>query len=383
MGFFDKAPKPKSPLGYHRVLAPSAGVKVSPLCLGAMNFGTNWEGFMGECKKEDAFAIMDTFYDLGGNFIDIANCYQDEQSEEWVGEWIRNRGNRDQIVIATKYTAGYRTSQFDKEPIQSNFVGNSVKSMHVSVNASLRKLQTNYIDILYVHWWDFTTGVEEVMHGLNTLVNAEKVLYLGISDTPAWIVVKANSYARANGLRPFSIYQGEWNASRRDMEREIIPMCRDQGLGIVPWATLGQGKFKSAEARKAAHGGSGRASQPSEQEIKVSEVLEAIAVQKNTSLHVVALAYILHKAAFVYPVIGQRKVEHLRANIEAISVQLSSKDMDEIDTAIPFDAGFPNSFIFPGKYDLNKTASDVMMTTLSAHIDSPANQEPVKARTEV
>lgn len=189
--------------------------------------------------------------------------------------------------IATKYTAGYRTSQFDKEPIQSNFVGNSVKSMHVSVNASLRKLQTNYIDILYVHWWDFTTGVEEVMHGLNTLANAEKVLYLGISDTPAWIVVKANSYARANGLRPFSIYQGEWNASQRDMEREIIPMCRDQGLGIAPWGTLGQGKFKSTEARKAAQAGSGRAAQISEQDTKVSEVLEAIAVRKNTNLHAV------------------------------------------------------------------------------------------------
>ncbi|KAB8067317.1 NADP-dependent oxidoreductase domain-containing protein [Aspergillus leporis] len=95
MGFYDIAPKPKRVLGYHRVLAPSAGVKVSPLCLGTMNFGTNWESFMGECKKEDAFTIMDTFYDLGGNFIDTANCYQDEQSEEWIGEWMKGHGNRD------------------------------------------------------------------------------------------------------------------------------------------------------------------------------------------------------------------------------------------------------------------------------------------------
>lgn len=189
--------------------------------------------------------------------------------------------------IATKYAIGYRPTHFDKEPIQSNFVGNSMKSMHLSVNASLKKLQTDYIDVLYLHWWDLTTGIEEVMHGLNVLINARKVLYLGISDTPAWVVVKANDYARTNGLRPFSVYQGSWNASLRDMERDIIPMCRDQGMAIAPWASLGQGKFKSAEARKAAHTGSGRAAEPSEREIKVSEVLEAIGDRKDTTLHAV------------------------------------------------------------------------------------------------
>ncbi|EAW17164.1 norsolorinic acid reductase [Aspergillus fischeri NRRL 181] len=384
MGFYDVAPKPKSVLGYHRVLAPSAGVKVSPLCLGTMNFGTKWESFMGECKKEDAFAIMDAFYDHGGNFIDTANCYQDEQSEEWIGEWMKGHGNRDQMVIATKYAIGYRPTHFDIEPIQSNFVGNSMKSMHLSVNASLKKLQTDYIDVLYLHWWDLTTGVEEVMHGLNVLINARKVLYLGISDTPAWVVVKANDYARANGLRPFSVYQGSWNASLRDMEREIIPMCRDQGMAIAPWASVGQGKFKSADARKAAaHAGSGRAAEPSEREIRVSEVLEAVADRKNTTLHAVSLAYILHKAPYVYPIVGQRKVEHLVANIQALSIALSKEDMDEIDTAVPFDAGFPNTFMFCGKYDLNKTASDVMLTTLSAHIDSPANQESIKPRQKI
>ncbi|KAJ5765944.1 norsolorinic acid reductase A [Penicillium odoratum] len=383
MGFYDVAPKPASALGYHRILAPSAGVKVSPLCLGAMNFGTNWESFMGKCSKEDSFAVLDAFYKYGGNFIDTANCYQDEQSEEWLGEWMKARGNRDQMVIATKYTTGYRGHHADHEPIQSNFVGNSMKSMHVSVNASLKKLQTDYIDVLYLHWWDLTTGVEEVMHGLNALINAGKVLYLGVSDTPAWVVVKANDYARAHGLRPFSVYQGKWNASFRDMEREIVPMCRDQGMGIAPWAPLGQGKFKSAEDRAAAHTGSARAAESSESELKVSEVLEAVAARKNTSLHAVALAYILHKAPYVYPIVGQRKIEHLKANIEALSIQLSKQDMDEIDTAVPFDAGFPNTFIFRGKYDSNKTASDVMLTTLSAHIDSPPNQEPVKARKEL
>lgn len=202
--------------------------------------------------------------------------------------------------IATKYTTGYRTAHFDKEPIQSNFVGNSMKSMHISVNASLKKLKTDYIDLLYLHWWDLTSGVEEVMHGLNALINAGKVLYLGVSDTPAWVVVKANDYARANSLRPFSVYQGKWNASFRDMEREIIPMCRDQGMGIAPWGPLGQGKFKSAKAREVAQVGSGRAAQLSEQEIKVSDTLEAVANRKNTNLHAV-----VSQPPLEFPILGK------------------------------------------------------------------------------
>lgn len=160
--------------------------------------------------------------------------------------------------------------------------------MRISVNHSLQKLQTDYIDLLYVHWWDFTTSVEEVMHGLNALITSGKVLYLGVSDTPAWIVVKANDYARSNGLRPFSVYQGKWNAGFRDLEREIIPMCRDQGMAIAPWAPLGQGKFKSVEQRNSEHNaGSARASALSENDIKVSEALEKISKRKNTSIHAI------------------------------------------------------------------------------------------------
>jgi aryl-alcohol dehydrogenase-like predicted oxidoreductase len=161
--------------------------------------------------------------------------------------------------------------------------------MRISVERSLQKLGTDYIDLLYVHWWDFTSSVEEVMHGLNSLVTAGKVLYLGISDTPAWIVVKANDYARANGLRPFCVYQGKWNAGFRDMEREVIPMCRDQGMALAPWAPLGGGKFKSADARQhAATGdGSARGLGLSEHDVKVSDALEAVAKRKNSTLHAI------------------------------------------------------------------------------------------------
>jgi aryl-alcohol dehydrogenase-like predicted oxidoreductase len=189
------------------------------------------------------------------------------------------------VSIATKYTTGFRGAHRDSEPIQSNFVGNSMKSMHISVNRSLKKLRTDYIDLLYVHWWDFTTSVEEVMHGLNALITAGKVLYLGVSDTPAWVVVKANDYARANGLRPFSVYQGKWNAGFRDMEREVIPMCRDQGMGIAPWAPVGAGRFKTAEARKKEEAGSARGQNLTENDIKISDALEKVAKKKSATLH--------------------------------------------------------------------------------------------------
>lgn len=291
--------------------------------------------------------------------------------------------------LATKFTANFRDAHFDKEPIQSNFAGNSMKSMHISIKKSLENLQTDYIDLFYVHWWDFTTGVEEVMHGLNSLITAGKVLYLGVSNAPAWVVVKANDYARANGLRPFSVYQGKWNASFRHMESEIIPMCRDQGMGIAPWGPLGQGRFKTAAAREAAHTGAERAAQLSENEIRVSDALEAVANRKGTSLHAVvsrftckeeigtnpatnpiqALAYILQKTPYVFPIIGQRKVDHLLANIEALKIELTPEDFDQIDSAVPFDPGFPNNFLF-ANYHLNVTSSDVWLVKVAGHLDS-------------
>lgn len=191
MSLFQPAPKPKNPMGYHRVLSPNAAVKVSPICLGGISIGSTWSEYTG--KNEDPFKLLDAFFEIGGNFIDTASVYNSEDSEQLIGEWMEKRGVRDQMVLATKYSSHYRAHNRENEPLQSNFVGNSVKSMHVSVRQSLKKLRTDYIDILYVHWWDCTTSVEEVMRGLHALVMAREVLYLGISNTPAWVVVKANA----------------------------------------------------------------------------------------------------------------------------------------------------------------------------------------------
>ena len=236
MGLFDPAPEPPSELGRYRVLSSTAGVRVSPLQLGAMSIGDAWTEIMGSMSKEQSFKLLDAYFEKGGNFIDTANNYQDEQSEKWIGEWMQKRGNRDQIVLATKFTTPYRS--YELGPGHTvNYSGNHKRSLHMSVRDSLKKLQTDWIDILYLHWWDWTTSVEEVMDSLHLLVEQGKVLYLGISDTPAYIVSACNTYAKAAHKTPFSIYQGRWNIIVRDMEREVIPMCRHFGMAIAPWGT--------------------------------------------------------------------------------------------------------------------------------------------------
>lgn len=371
---------PKSKLFRHRQLAPTASVRVSPLCLGAMNFGEALKERMGECTKETAFKIMDEFVSQGGNFIDTANNYQNEESEIWVGEWLASRGNRDDIVLATKYTSSYKNHE--KEKIQSNYGGTGAKSMRVSLELSLKKLQTSYIDLFYVHWWDYTVTIPELMHSLNDLVAAGKVIYLGISDTPAWVVAKANQYARDHGLRQFSVYQGLWNASIRDFEREIIPMARDEGMGLVPWGALGQGRLRSEQGFKEREKeNTGRQNKVTDHDKAVSKVLEKIGNELDTDVISVALAYLLHKVPYVVPIIGGRKVEHLQGNIKALDVSLTEEHMKEIEKAYQFDPGFPHTFLsgsllFGPEPAMAQEPGDIWLTKLMGTFDWVPAQKP-------
>ena len=334
----------KSPLAKYRLLSPTASLRVSPLCLGGMSFGDAWEEYMGKTDQQTVENILDHFYSQGGNFIDTSSNYQFQQSEQWIGEWMEKRGNRDQMVIATKFSTNFIAGQPEGK-IMVNYQGNGTKSMRISVEASLKKLRTDYIDILYIHWWDFSTSIPEVMQSLNRLVDAGKVLYLGISDTPAWVVSKANEYARNHGLRQFSIYQGRWNASDRDLEREVINMCRAEGMAIAAWGSMGSGKFKTEEQRnKAAK--EGRNPDLTERDIAVSRALEAVAKRKNTLITSVAQAYVMSKVPYVFPIIGGRTVDHLKGNIEALNLRMTDEDIKEIEGAAPFDLGFPLNFIY-------------------------------------
>ncbi|KAL6696336.1 NADP-dependent oxidoreductase domain-containing protein [Trichoderma pleuroticola] len=346
------APEPKTELGRYRILSSTAGIRVSPLQLGAMSIGNAWCSFMGSTDKEQSFKILDYFFEAGGNFIDTANCYQDDESETWIGEWMSTRQIRDQMVIATKYTTDYKSYALGKGRTP-NSSGNSRRSMHMSVRDSLLKLQTDWIDILYIHWWDFTSSIKEIMDSLHILVEQGKVLYLGVSDTPAWIVSAANEYAAAFGKTPFSIYQGRWNIMLRDFERDIIPMARQYGMALAPWDVLGGGKFQTKKAlEERAKSGEGlrstRGKDQSEGERKFSEALEKVAREHGIkSITAIALAYVRAKATRVFLMVGGRKIEHLKDNIQALSIKLSQEQVDYLESVKPFEIEFPNNFIGP------------------------------------
>ncbi|KAK1987072.1 aldo/keto reductase [Colletotrichum cereale] len=347
---FAAAPEPKTELGRYRVLSTTAGVRVSPLCLGAMSIGSAWSSFMGSMEKDQSYKLLDAFVDAGGNFIDTANNYQNEESEQILGEWMTARGNRDIMFVATKFTTQYRKHELGPGKCV-NYSGNHKKSLHLSVRDSLKKLQTDYIDLLYIHWWDWTTSIEELMDSLHILVEQGKVLYLGVSDTPAWVVSAANTYAKAHGKTPFSVYQGRWNVLIRDIERDIIPMARYFGMALCPWDVLGGGKLQSKkqlEARQQAGEGLRCTFGPnqSDEQRKASEVLEQVAEEHGTdSIQQIALAYVMQKARYVFPIVGGRKVEHLQDNIKALSIRLTEEQIHKIESFKEFKIGFPMDFI--------------------------------------
>ncbi|RAL07341.1 aryl-alcohol dehydrogenase [Aspergillus homomorphus CBS 101889] len=366
MDIFAPAPPPPTALGRYRPLSSTAGIRVSPFQLGAMSIGSAWSGGLGSMSKEAAFALLDAYVAAGGNFIDTANNYQNEESERWLGEWMAAREVRDHLVLATKYTGLYKPpassstgstpsskeSQYNPQYPKVNFAGNHRRSLHLSVHDSLAKLQTSYIDILYVHWWDSTTSIEEVMDSLHMLVQQGKVLYVGICNAPAWVVSAANTYARLQGKTPFSIYQGRWNVLHRDLEREVLPMARRFGMAVAPWDVLGGGKFQTAEAmarrKESGEGlrkmmGSG---DQTDEEVRMSEALGKVAREHGIqSVTAVALAYVLSKAPNVFPVVGGRKVGHLMDNIQGLELRLTPEQIRFLEGVKPLEMGFPQNML--------------------------------------
>ncbi|KAJ5735321.1 Aldo/keto reductase [Penicillium malachiteum] len=356
-----RAPLPTE-LGRLRILSPTAD---------------GWADRMGFMNKDSVFDLLDHYYEAGGNFIDTANTYHSEQSEQMIGEWAEERQNRDSLVLATKFSLDYRSHAIGRGPRAANFSGNSRRCIHVAVRDSLKKLRTDYIDIYYIHYWDYTTSIKEIMDTLHILVEQGKVLYLGVSDTPAWIVAAANTYAIENGKTPFSIYQGRWSLLHRDFERDIIPMARHFGMALAPWAVLGGGKFQShtrtvsRDYRQAFPsspgmpvGGTRSSTVQSEDEIKISEALDKVASEhgENVKGTAVALAYVMSKAANVFPVVGGRLAEHWSDNIKALSLKLTDEQIKYLESIKPFDLGFPHNFI---PADPNITGSSSLIAKTS------------------
>jgi aryl-alcohol dehydrogenase-like predicted oxidoreductase len=326
--------------------------------------------------KAQAFKLLDAYYDAGGNFIDTSNNYQDEQSETWIGEWMQERKNRDLLVLATKFTTPYRSWELGKGRT-INYSGNHKRSLHMSVRDSLKKLQTDWIDILYLHWWDWTTSIEEIMDALHILVENGKVLYLGISDTPAWVVAAANTYARAHGKTPFCIYQGRWNVLVRDMERDIIPMARHFGMALAPWDALGGGKFQSRKAleeRKKNNEGlrSIMGAGQSDDEARMSDALCKVAEEHGIeSPTTIALAYVLTKHPHVFPIVGGRKVEHLQDNIKALSIKLTDKQIEYLESVKPLDVGFPQNILGEDPHETGQATAALAASAPFAWVRNP------------
>ncbi|KAI9442879.1 Aldo/keto reductase, partial [Lactarius psammicola] len=285
-----------------------------------------------------------------GNFIDTANSYQDGTSEGFIGEWAEKRAIRDQLVIATKYTTNYMRGKSDISH-NVNHVGNHAKSLHISVHDSLKKLRTSYIDILYVHFWDYSTSVEEVMDALHSLVIQGKVLYLGVSGAPAWVVVKANHYAKYRGKSLFVIYQGWWCVFDHSLVRDIIPIGRSEGLAIAPWGVLGAGKVRTdAEEERRRESGENCCTlfdqnwERTEEEMGMCLVLEDTAKEiEATSITAVAIAYHLLNTPYVFPIVGSRKAEQLRENLQALDISLTPEQMNRIESTKPFEPDFSYS----------------------------------------
>jgi len=314
-------------------LLGTSGLKVSELCLGTMGFGT--EAGWG-ADKETSFAIIDTFAQAGGNFLDTANIYKLGTSEKIIGEYVSNH-DRDYFVLATKYTL--------KDNLTNpNASGNNRKNMMRSVEESLKRLKTDFIDILYLHIWDNITPIDEVMRAMDDLIKQGKVNYAAISDTPAWVVAKGNTLAELMGWSRFVALQVEYSLLARTPERELLPMAKHFGLTVTPWAPLGGGALTGKYLR----GEHGRLKPESnrlnDRSTNITKVVVGIAEELGVSAGNVALKWTTVQGISCIPIVGATKVNQLENNLKTIDVSLSKEHLQRLNEVSAIELGFPGDF---------------------------------------
>jgi aryl-alcohol dehydrogenase-like predicted oxidoreductase len=322
----------------YRLLGRS-GLRVSELSLGTMTFGDDWG--WGAAKDESRH-IYNLYRNAGGNFIDTANLYTNGSSETLVGEFMQ--GHRDQMVLATKYTLAAPGND-------ANAAGNQRKSMVTAIEASLKRLKTDYIDLYWLHAWDQLTPVEEVMRGLDDLVRQGKILYVGVSDAPAWWIAQANTLAALRGWTPFVALQIEYSLIERTVERELTPMARAFGLTLAAWSPLAGGVLtgKYADQKTAKEGRFSsemmRADRSErEREAEVLAALREVSSQTGRSQAQVALAWLRYRDLPVIPIVGARKLSQFQDNIDSLSLELSPEQLAALDNASKVPLGFPHEF---------------------------------------
>lgn len=310
-----------------------SGLRVSELCLGTMTFGKEW-GWGSD--YDESKAVFDTYANAGGNFLDTANRYTEGTSERWLGEFIAS--DRDHFVLATKYALKDRNGD-------PNFAGNHRKNLMRSVRDSLNRLNTEYIDLLWLHAWDFTTGEEEVMRGLDDLISRGLVHYIGVSDTPAWIVSRANTLAELRGWNRFAALQIEYSLLQRTPERDLLPMAQALNLAVTPWAPLAGGALTGKYLRQEPGRVKEESVRRSEWANRIAAEVVALATKLNCSPAQVALSWVRQQGSQIIPIVGARRPEQLTDSLVCLNVTLGADELAALDKASAVELGFPHEFL--------------------------------------
>ncbi len=333
-----------------------SGLRVSEICLGTMTFGENW-GWGAD--KAESRMIYDRFLDMGGNFIDTANRYTEGTSEKFLGEFIGN--DRHSVVLATKYSLFMKSGD-------PNSAGNHRKNMVQALENSLKRLKTDYIDLYWLHAWDFMTPVEEVMRALDDMVRSGKILYVGISDTPAWVVSRANMLADLRGWTPFVALQIEYSLIARTVERELLPMARELDLAVTPWGAIGggilTGKYSKTQKRESSthrYKEDDKSVRLSDKNLAIADEVAKIADEIGCPPAQVAVNWVRQQPGLIIPIIGVRNEAQLVENLECLNNPLPDEHLERLDKISKIDPGFPHEFlkqehirnlVFAGTYDL-------------------------------
>ncbi len=323
---------------YH--LLGRSGLRVSEICLGTMTFGEEWR--FG-ASKEESRRIFDAFCDAGGNFVDTANTYTFGASEKFVGEFIA--ADREFFVLSTKYSLNTR-------PDDLNSGGNHRKNMLRAIENSLKQLGTDFIDIYWLHAWDSVTPVEEIMRGLEDLVRTGKVRYIGVSDTPAWVVSRANTLADLRGWTSFTGLQTEYSLIERTAERELLPMANSMGLGVLAWAPLGggllTGKYVLAEdtvqiddTKRGTWLNSERLTRRS---LQIAACAAAVATELGRHPAQVALNWLRQRSGII-PIVAGRTLGQMQQNLGCLDFMIETTHVEQLDKASSIELGFPHRFL--------------------------------------
>ncbi|MDM7957035.1 aldo/keto reductase [Blastomonas sp.] len=314
-----------------------SGLRVSQVALGTMTFGpgAEWSRPEEECR-----AIFDTYAEAGGNFIDTANMYTGGESERIIGRLIA--GDRDRFVVATKYANAVPGAG------DPNAAGMHRKSLMRSLDASLQRLGVDYIDLYYVHWWDFTTPVEEVQRALDDAVSAGKILHVGLSDVPAWVTSRAQTFADLRGMVPIAAMQLEYSLVQRSIEREHLPLARTHNIGVTAWSPLAGGILTGKYTRSGSESSRRRMDsmqlQPLDDRNRaIAKALDAIADRIGITSGQVALAWVMSRD--VIPVVGATRAYQLTESLTAARITLDTETLAELDRASAYDVGHPYNML--------------------------------------